>query len=336
MKALRFVITAAAALCGAVLSCWVLARWSPLAGTNPVELLSNLMPGPLLLAPVAALALAFLRPRLALLAVLPVLHFLYAFGPLFVPKTPATAQRGRALTVTTFNLYGRSAGFEPVIEVIEGIDADIIALQELGVDATAAFETRFAARYPYRALHPQRINDIAGQGVMSKFPIRSTDFWLLRLGNQRVTIDIDGAMLTLFNIHAPVPFLAGGGQLPRFTTAARNGEIADHLRRIARESGPVLLVGDFNMADQSVMHKAITRQLGDSWREVGWGFGPTWPALRDLPTINLDFPSNLTPGRIVRIDYVFHSAGIQPQSIAVWHTGAGSDHRPVYGTFVLE
>jgi endonuclease/exonuclease/phosphatase family metal-dependent hydrolase len=94
--------------------------------------------------------------------------------------------------------------------------------------------------------------------------------------------------------------------------------MADVARRVREEDGPVLLLGDLNMTDQSPAYRFLAAELQDAHRQAGWGFGFTYPyrlRLGGLPV----------PGPVVRIDYILFSE----HYCATWTRvacGGGSDH----------
>lgn len=319
---------------GLVMALWATARATPLGASALVELFSNLMPLLLLPAPLC-LPFALLRgPRLArVLAATPALLLAAQFAFLAMPRSqPATS--GKTLRVASYNIYSRSLGIAEVIGIIEQIDADVIALQEVGQIAAAAFDAQLATRYPYRAMHPHPGSDTIGQAVLSKYPISSDEYWERPLGQQRVSIRVDSLVIGLYNAHPGVPF-GGDGRIP-FDGAARDATIREIVTRASLESGPVIVAGDFNMTPESVMHAEISRQLNDTWRAVGDGPGHTWPAVWDRPNYPMDGGMlRFLRTRVVRIDYLWHNPGLTPIRMQVWPDGAGSDHRPVVAVYGL-
>jgi vancomycin resistance protein VanJ len=322
---------AIAAYCVAI-ACWAIMRTTVLGSMRWIEFFSNLMP--LLLLPTAACVLICALGRWrrsAVLVLLPVLVAAQLHGALFMPRSTTPASGAQTVRVASFNIFSRSLGIEEVIDVIAMIDADIIAIQEVGQVAADAFDAQLAARYPYRALHPQPGNNTLGQAVLSKYPITLDDFWLAGLGQQRIQINIAGEVITLYNVHAPVPFTTN--RIPPYDATQRDAVIADLLARVAQDRGAVIAAGDFNMAAESAQHARIARQLSDTWRERGFGLGLTWPAIWDRPDYPMPPELRLLRTRITRIDYLWHNPALTPHAIEVWPDGAGSDHRPIVATF---
>jgi endonuclease/exonuclease/phosphatase (EEP) superfamily protein YafD len=151
--------------------------------------------------------------------------------------------------------------------------------------------------------------------VLSRYPITADEFWLINLGHQRVELDFGGQALAFYNVH-PVHPLRG----IRFDGESRAEEVTETLRRATSERIPTLIVGDFNLTDQSADYARITALYGDAYRAVGWGPGFTFPEWR---ATRLGIP--LPP--LARIDYVFHDVSFTPLEARVWSSSGGSDHR---------
>ncbi|GAB4516477.1 MAG: hypothetical protein OHK0046_21890 [Anaerolineae bacterium] len=278
--------------------------------------------------------LAALLERRAALLMLPVLVALllrtadYLYSP--VPSVPEEAQR---LTVMTFNVLRDDGGAEAVEQVIRRSGADVVALQEFGLNTAAYLAQALAVEYPYQALHPQA-DHFRGQGVFSRYPILADDYWqftdlprmpftnLVRShGHQRVEIDVNGQAIVVYNVH-PWPPLEWQGAL-RFTVEPMSDEshqltVRRLLHRAEQETLPTLMVGDFNMSDTFEEYALVTAHLTDSQRSAGRGFGHTYPArgLGPLPAL-------------IRLDYVFHDAGFISIQARTLDQYARSDHRPV-------
>jgi vancomycin resistance protein VanJ len=263
------------------------------------------------------LSLLLRRPRLALTQAAPVAVFLASYGIMFWPRTAVMPPEKITLSLLSYNLSKDNPSAYAPIAIIREADADVVALQELNPVLADAFEAEFADAYPYRAFHP----DVSypGQGIMSRYPIEPDTYWIIHLGHQRAELDVNGTEITLYNTHPVHPFIRERGF---FDPTLRTEEIEDVLARAAQDSTPILIAGDFNMTDQTGDYQRISAQFGDSYREVGSGFGFSFPDLGQ-------------PILLARLDYVFHSRDFQSVEARVWPTSGGSDHRPLFVTMVL-
>ncbi len=294
-----------------------------------VEMFSNLLSWALLPSlPVFIVLIAMRRWRSAALWIVPSVAFLMLFGGLFFPSFGSRhicASNGavscRHLRVMTFNCRGKSIGDrQPQIDMLRDSGADIIALQEVSHDVIAAIEVQLAEIYPYRVLFP---SGVAGTGILSKYPIESQDIFRITtssLCHSKATIDVDGLPITVISAHPPPPL-----SLSQFRFKSRRYTEISALAQMASEGGPVLLMGDFNITDQSSVYRVLTNAgLHDTFREQGWGLGPTWPAR--LHTIKWFMP-------LMRIDYIWHTNEFQAQSVWVGPR-AISDHLPVIADLI--
>jgi len=290
-------------------------------GLGIVGLVNSLI-APLLIPSLALLPLCLLfrrRPQVVMLTP-SALAFMLLFGGFYLPRPVSVPPDAPQFSLLTYNLHADTRNLDSAVTLVREANADIVAFQEFNDLAAAKFATEFAESYPYQSLHPEGLT-VIGMGIISRFPLTADDYWRRpdSLGSQRVQFDLDGATITLYNVHPPVPRMAGG-----FSMLRRSEEIADLLQRAGQESGMTLLVGDYNMGDQSDDYQHITAQYQDSYREVGWGLGMTYPHLDFLSRVMTLLPP------LVRLDYVFHTDEITAIEARTWPVTGGSDHAPLW------
>ena len=282
----------------------------------PVALLSTFLHWALLPSFVLLPAMIWARrwPTAAMLGMNVVL-FLGLFGGLFLPPAPGPAD-SYDLTVMTCNLENDSTEPDALVAALRSLEADVVALQELTVEQAAAIERDLQESYPYQALYGA---GIPGKGLLSRYPIlEETLFYLQaqRLPYLRATLAVEGAVtpVTVIVAQPPPPHLVGASYRIPPGAAAEIGSLAE----MSAAGGPVVLLGDFNMTDQNDNYALLAEAgLTDAFRAVGQGFGTTWPA-RGIGPLR----------RLVRIDYVWHSAHFR--AVAAWvGPDVGSDHLPV-------
>lgn len=308
------------------------ADWLPIAVFNSFAHL--LLWGALLLA-ILALGVWVWRRRRAtawvLLMLLPgALVCLITYAPFFLPKTINVPPDAPTFTLLTYNTHNESVFVEPLGRVIRAADADIVALQELSDEAALHLGIALADEYPYRALHAR--TDWHALGVLSRYPILDDTFGRVRLGYQRVVLDVAGEPLALTNVHTSHPFGATEGRF--FDPTERARELGNILRWATRDGQPgrVLLAGDFNSTDQTAIYGQFAAQFTDSYRAAGWGMGFTFP---DLSAPNA-VPDVLWPRTfpwlplLARLDYVWHGERLRALEAHVWPEAGGSDHRPLW------
>jgi endonuclease/exonuclease/phosphatase (EEP) superfamily protein YafD len=298
----------------------------------PVEIISSL--APLLLLPsLLFVPLSLWRRRwpVVLVSLPAAATFLLGYGGFFLPRSvqkPAT----QPLRFLTYNVHAESVDVQPMLDVIRVTDADIVALQEVSPAMATALAAHMADEYPYQALHPNFDNPIFGQGVLSRYPIVEDEYWVISLGHQRVKIDRMGTPLVLYNTHPVHPFLLEQGKI--FDMQPHQREMQEVLRRAALDDGEVLVAGDLNMTDQASDYARLAAQFHDTYREVGWGLGWTFPDFTQPDAQPVKTPLLSAFGRpMARIDFIFHNGALHPVSARVWPTSGGSDHRPIVAEF---
>lgn len=255
--------------------------------------------------------------------------FVVNYGYLLVPRASEAgpANRGPTLTAATYNVIASQSDPVRVVDVIGDLDADIAGLQELGPRHATRIDEVLAARYPYRVLYPML--PVHGVGLLSRYPVIEHSVFrpfpdsMLHL---RAVLDVDGSRVTVYVVHPSPP---RDVLLPfTYNDARRNTEITilreDYLEA---EHGPLIVLGDFNMSDQSTPYRQVDVLLTDAFREAGHGLGFSFP----------DSQRSLFGGLplLLRIDYIWHSAHFSALDARVGHDSGTSDHRPVTAVLAL-
>jgi len=208
-----------------------------------------------------------------------------------------------------------------VAETVSTFEADLVALGEYEQAQAGALHTRLEAQYPHHALYPND-SDVA---LFSRYPIvaqrlvRSPD---LRSPFLRAEVDVDGTLVTVYVVHLVSPHFDG---VPwHYDDSARDREVALLAAELDRESGPLLLLCDCNLGDQSDAYRVLDRRLTDSFRAAGRGMGFTFPnEYRLIPPL-------------VRIDYIWHSDEWTATDAYPLNDSGTSDHRPVVAHLALK
>lgn len=280
--------------------------------------------------PLVAVWAIFRRTRMSLAAAgVALATFAIVFGPLFVPRSTVAAS-GDAIEVMTFNLGPYVAQPDAVAAAIAAENADIVVVQELTPASDKAIRATLATRYPYMALEP----DERGRGLLSRYPIDDVT-WIQADGEERATLSATitamGRRIHLFAPHPNPPNISWLPGLPLpsgLDTGPQERQLLDIGRRAEEVAGTVLVMGDFNMTDQTKAYAALTTTLRDAFRDAGWGFGLTFPhdlGAGSLPPYLRFLRSIPVPTRLLRLDYILHSADMVAESARVGCHG-GSDH----------
>ncbi len=288
--------------------------------------------------PMLIIALVARRWRLTVLILPVVAAFAIYYLAWFLPKTPQAPADAPRLSVATFNLRRELEGLDAIESLVRRMDADVLTLHELSVDADAVISARLRDLYPHQATYPRsgRYTYVEGQGVYSKYPIIESDYWRdedlpLSHGHTRTLIDVDGVAVTVYSVH-PWPSLwwRGSDLLRNFHlvySADYDRSHRDAMQRIlaridAEPAAPLILMGDLNMSDQYTEYQQLAQHLTDAQRAVGVGMGYTYPANLRLPPM-------------LRLDYVFSNAAFIPLEAHVYYDETVSDHLPLKVSLAL-
>jgi vancomycin resistance protein VanJ len=292
---------------------------------------------PYLFVPVPIVLIGAILARrwgLAVASLVPAALFVMLFGQLFVPvsaRAPVIEPGTPTLTVMTFNLHALNFGIDGIAAAIASSGADVVALQELEASVAAGLAQRLGELYPHRDLIPN--SGWSGLGVFSKVPIRPEQ---QRMGGterrnpQVVTLELPWGDTTLINVHnLSIPRTLPDWPSEITASLAQRERVARAIHDYSlQRSTPMIALGDFNTTERSTAYETIALTLSDSWREVGYGFGNTFPGGPLSPT-----PLGVSvPPWLLRIDYVFHSDEIVTTQAGIGPWDGGSDHRPVLVT----
>ena len=281
------------------------------------------------------LALAFKTRRVALQLLVLLAVGAAAYGPRFIPRATA-ASDGDSLRVITFNVWGNNQHLGDVERWLREQDADLILMQETGDSFTGTLKANLIDLYPY-----QSSPIIWGNTTLSRYPISNEE--MLDVGDgaptqHRLTLDVNGQSVTVYNIHLHVPTQNRQHfNLPdihpvvnlalHFNPERRDNQIRTLIPMLESESGPFIVAGDFNTSDQSAIYGELAAVMSDSFAEAGFGMGPSWRTDVDPST-----PFFLPP--LVRIDYIWHSDQFEAVN-AQQGPVLGSDHLPLMATLEL-
>lgn len=278
------------------------------------------------LAPIAALA----RARVLGVALLIVLVAGGGFfGSEWISLPGAGASRSD-LSVMTWNLQFGTRTPADTAAQLEGVNVDLIALQELepGPSAAVDHDSIIAARYPYRAMAPR---DLAwGVAILSRYPIEdvvSTD----DPSCLELIVDTPRGTVRVIDAH---PKHAGLSTVTRvrvpigYDPSVRDDEIGIVRSRIdaSLKAGERLLVlGDYNTAPSEPEYRILASGLRDTQVQVGEGPGWTWRPSR------IDF----LPFAFLRIDLQLTAGPISPVSTSVDCSLPG-DHCRLFGSYEID
>lgn len=284
------------------------------------------VPGVLVLAVVLRFAWRWVWAPLACLA--------WVAGPLMGLEwhaPPAGPPAGTRLRVMTYNVkYGRG-DMAAAIRQIRAASPDLLLLQ----DAGGLLLGRLGD-----ALRPWHVASVGQYVVASRFPIESLEARPLPATGEasadfnylRTELQVGGCALVVYDLHLLTPREGlsavkteqeeGIGDMER-NARARLAQAEVVAAALREETGPVLLAGDLNAPDVSLVCRRLRETgLRDAFAEAGRGYGYT-------------YGHSLRVGRsYMRIDHILLGRGLR--ALECRAGGAlGSQHRPVIADVAL-
>jgi len=298
------------------------------------------LPAPILL----LIALLLKRRRWAAVLVIPLVVYAVKFGPRFLPREAAASAVSDTptLTVMTMNVLKLNTDWAAIKAQIQAANPDIISMQEVSDAFLTDVWPSLTELYPYN-LHVVSTSEHSHSALLSRYPVREQETFNIPenflLANIRAVIDVKGHPVVVYNLRLAAPRFQRMNTPSRilgkifpyeYSVFYRRWQLTAFYPRLAAETLPVLVMGDFNTADSSEDHDIFksTSGLQDTFAEVGFGMGFTFPSSVEVKDRQLPFVP------IMRLDYVWHSAQWQP--LSAWVGGStGSDHLPVIARLKL-
>ncbi len=253
--------------------------------------------------------------------------FVVLYGDRFLPRQ-ATGAAGDApaLRVMTFNLQTRGTSAEGLEAILRDLQPDVVGLEEFHRDHLPALNA-LQDLYPYQAVHLSKRR--VGLALLSRYPMGAQGAVdpLERYPHSiRVEVEVDGTAIAVYLVHPDTP---DNHYFPwTYDDTRRDAQLGEARDAIAAEQGPVLMLCDCNMSDQSDAYHAFDRLLTDSYREVARGLGLTFPAHFGRLS-----PS---PLELLRLDYIWHSDHFRARAARVVREQGTSDHHPVIAELMWE
>ena len=235
----------------------------------------------------------------------------------------------RRLRLATYNVHkcrgldGRTR-VDRIAEVLEGLDADVIALQEVvgGGPEEDGQAAELGARLgmgwvmdPVRLLRGKAYGNV----VLSRLPIDQSHSCNLSCdkreprGCMRVDINVhDEQVLHLFNVHLGTAVLERRQQAPRLADFVVNGHV----------NGPKVLLGDFNEWVKGLTSKTLGAMLEGVDLSHHLRRRKTYPGV--LPMFHLD--------------HIYVAGGLTVEKVTLPRTKltlVASDHLPLVADVVL-
>jgi endonuclease/exonuclease/phosphatase (EEP) superfamily protein YafD len=257
---------------------------------------------------VVAFAIGLFSPRAKILAssiVLIVLLVAQGMWPYYassrVSELSKVATGERELKVASFNAWLGNKDVEAVRAEVARIDADVIALLELGAGHHVIYD-QLKAQYPFNAqcANTKRCTF----GILSKYPLSNVTDQMVAPGPayMRASLGPEFGGLAIFAVHT--------NRFPE--SRAQLNQVKALVAELETVTGPHIVMGDFNATPYS----RVTETLSSQANLTRFTNLPTWPARFGLPQI--------------AIDHIFASPGIRQLESQSIGNSAGSDHFPIF------
>ena len=234
------------------------------------------------------------------------------------------------ISVLDTNLLGPLDVNSGFYDAVSQRSPDIIILQELNPTVAERLSSQLGASYPCKAVEPKP--GVLGMGVFSKFPCTKRDVSKLRQGigiPQIVDVQLpDQKTVGVINVHTIPPHIltkhnSDDNEVQQLSNSIIGRELfVEEIIKASREvnTDAAIMAGDFNATTRNRVYQLV-RKMGyfDAF-DVGSRLrGGTWPG-----------PQFPLPSWLVRIDFIFHCAGLQAIEAETLPDGYGSDHRGVF------
>jgi endonuclease/exonuclease/phosphatase (EEP) superfamily protein YafD len=228
----------------------------------------------------------------------------------FDPPTPAAAASKDAPTLRIFfaNVWASNTNLEPTWREIEESQPDVVVLAECSRSTNRLFrqEPSMAA---YVAANGSLKTQRGEVVIFSKLPVQAEQqHWSTGRVVQVVDLSVGGQTLRLIGLHAPRPM-----RPPAYDYFGYWNAIVPLL---TSQKGPVVIVGDFNATEHSLVYEQLKESgLRSAHDDRGRGYATTWP-------------NGTLPIPPIRIDQAFLSPDVECLGIREGQ-GDGSDHKPL-------
>ena len=255
------------------------------------------------------------------------------FGPYFLPHRTQGVALEPQLSVLSYNIRGEQLALETYLLQQQ---PDIVFIQETPEDPwyLENLLAQLGDVYPYVDSQPS----YWGNTILSRYPLYNAET-LSDIGASpplRVEAEVSGERIALYNVHLTNPLnsssrlnILGFNVRAGYNDGPRKRQIRRLVTQLQAEPLPFIVAGDFNLSQHAAIYSLLETAATDSYREVGVGWGNTWPDATRFEIV----PDFLPP--LLRLDYVWYGGSLKAVS-AERGPALGSDHYPVAVRFALE
>lgn len=293
------------------------------------------------------------RVILMVILLIPLLIGLWNLGDFVQVKwseeMQSSSKKNSDITIVSYNTHrmgsfkGGTGRLSEICDALDSLSADVICLQEFMVRDSAELSIidKLFDKYTYRVYQKdphQSLSGYSGRVTLSKFPILESSnykFEGTESGFLASSLIHNGDTLTLFNCHLQttgVSQISKEESMMRIIesddTRAQGGRMVESMaqnfrarahqadslaQEIELRDNRVIVIGDLNSPPLTYTYHQVSKNLNDSFRDGGSGYGSTFRPIKG----------------IFRIDYILYNSENYKcigYDSPEWNY---SDHRPV-------
>lgn len=265
---------------------------------------------------------------------IPVAITAYFYAPLFWPITkPPQTTNAADIRIATFNIWNHNKDFQGITTIINDINADVIAIQELTEEQKPQLKTMLLPTYPHHYISQTIYGGTTA--LFSKHPLENIQELDFGIDRPAILADmtVNGIKMTAISAHLNPSFWAYHNKLWREIPAAYHQYIKDQNTQASMiveaaskrsQSQAIFLACDCNSQETASTNRVLGAFFKDAFRTIGWQLGsPTEE--------NLAYEHKLS-----HIDYIWFNGEVTPLGVYRAKNTAGSDHNPIVADFKFE
>ncbi len=229
----------------------------------------------------------------------------FLIAPLYL-QNPAPAAGEESLRIVSFNVGAGRADTEELTTWVGDSDADLVFLLESTEDWVSAMPTSDIGYSISNEIPEDRHYGISVLG-RDTANVEQLRLGVTRDPVMRVETTLAGQTIAVYAVHPRPPDSEAKSE-------ARDSLFTELAERVAGETMPVIVIGDFNASPWSYAFREFTAETDLINSQNGYGLSATWPT---------GFPLVLVP-----LDHMLHSDGLTTVGREVG-PDLGSDHLPL-------
>lgn len=297
--------------------------------------------------PVFLLSLVSRHTFTVFLALLPVVITGYFYMPLLSPlsanapgnvsgnisgdgSASVTSESSDRFRVMTYNIWNHNKDLQAVSDIIQSLDADVVALQEITEDQRSMVVSELSPIYPYFHISKPILGGTTA--LFSRHPLHNITELDFDIDRPAVIADMDwaGTRVTVVSAHLNPSFWAyyqqpwqriPGNYHQYIKDQNQQADMIIDALKLRNESKAKFLACDCNSQETASTNKLLRSYFKDAFRTHGLQLGSP-------KNTELKFERKLN-----HIDYVWFKGVLEPVAIYRSKTSAGSDHEPVVADF---